>query len=97
MENMGGFLNKLKNLDAYPKINEDFYKRTLSGGIITAISGLVILLLFISETSEYFSVLFFFLPFAIRRLINGVIFHLFPLSWILFLLLASILVLICSL
>jgi Endoplasmic Reticulum-Golgi Intermediate Compartment (ERGIC) len=53
MNNLG-FLNKLKNLDAYPKINEDFYKRTLSGGIITAVSGLVILLLFFSETSEYF-------------------------------------------
>lgn len=52
MNNMG-FLNKLKNLDAYPKINEDFYKQTLSGGIITAISGLIILLLFISETSMY--------------------------------------------
>ncbi|KAJ3703094.1 hypothetical protein LUZ61_006799 [Rhynchospora tenuis] len=52
MKNMG-FLNKLKNLDAYPKINEDFYKRTLSGGIITAISAVVILLLFFSETSLY--------------------------------------------
>ncbi|KAJ3668998.1 hypothetical protein LUZ60_010948 [Juncus effusus] len=46
-------LNKLKNLDAYPKINEDFYSRTLSGGIITAVSAFVMLLLFISETRLY--------------------------------------------
>eukprot|EP00897_Mesotaenium_endlicherianum_P006719 jgi/Mesen1/6075/ME000031S05341 len=43
------FFNKLKALDAYPKINEDFYSRTLSGGIITLISSIVMLLLFISE------------------------------------------------
>ncbi|KAL5994883.1 hypothetical protein ACLOJK_024940 [Asimina triloba] len=42
-------LNKLRNLDAYPKINEDFYSRTLSGGLITIISSIVMLLLFISE------------------------------------------------
>ncbi|KAJ8466362.1 hypothetical protein OPV22_028914 [Ensete ventricosum] len=43
-------LNKLKNLDAYPKINEDFYSRTFSGGVITVVSSIIILLLFISET-----------------------------------------------
>ncbi|XP_020100527.1 endoplasmic reticulum-Golgi intermediate compartment protein 3-like isoform X1 [Ananas comosus] len=47
-------LNKLKNLDAYPKINEDFYSRTLSGGIVTIVSALVMLFLFISETRLFF-------------------------------------------
>ncbi|WOL15927.1 hypothetical protein Cni_G24709 [Canna indica] len=43
-------LNKLKNLDAYPKINEDFHTRTFSGGVVTVISSIIILFLFISET-----------------------------------------------
>ncbi|KMZ73781.1 putative Endoplasmic reticulum-Golgi intermediate compartment protein,putative [Zostera marina] len=43
------FFNKLKNLDAYPKINEDFYSRTLSGGVITVVSTVIMLFLFISE------------------------------------------------
>ncbi|KAL3617267.1 hypothetical protein CASFOL_038812 [Castilleja foliolosa] len=45
--------NKLRNLDAYPKINEDFYSRTLSGGVITLASSFVIALLFISEFRLY--------------------------------------------
>ncbi|KAF8405993.1 hypothetical protein HHK36_008073 [Tetracentron sinense] len=45
--------NKLRNLDAYPKINEDFYSRTLSGGVITLASSIVMLLLFISELRLY--------------------------------------------
>lgn len=46
---MAGILNKLRNLDAYPKINEDFYSRTLSGGVITLVSSVVMFLLFFSE------------------------------------------------
>jgi hypothetical protein len=46
---MDGLLSKLRNLDAYPKVNEDFYSRTLSGGIITLASSVVMLLLFVSE------------------------------------------------
>ncbi|KAK9154462.1 hypothetical protein Sjap_001942 [Stephania japonica] len=46
-------LNKLRSLDAYPKINEDFYSRTLSGGLITICSSLAILFLFFSELSLY--------------------------------------------
>jgi hypothetical protein len=42
-------LQKLKQLDAYPKINEDFYSRTLSGGILTIISATIMVLLFLSE------------------------------------------------
>ncbi|XP_035549042.1 endoplasmic reticulum-Golgi intermediate compartment protein 3-like isoform X1 [Juglans regia] len=50
---MDGFINKLRSLDAYPKINEDFYRRTLSGGVITLVSSVVMLLLFISELRLY--------------------------------------------
>jgi len=51
---MDAFLHRLKRLDAYPKVNEDFYKRTLSGGIVTLVAAAVMLLLFISETRSYF-------------------------------------------
>ncbi|KAF8398095.1 hypothetical protein HHK36_017021 [Tetracentron sinense] len=44
-------LNRLRNIDAYPKINEDFYSRTLSGGLITLFSSIVMLFLFFSELS----------------------------------------------
>lgn len=42
-------MQKLRNLDAYPKINEDFFSRTLSGGVITLLSSLIMLFLFLSE------------------------------------------------
>lgn len=45
-------INRLKSLDAYPKINEDFYSRTLSGGFITLVSTVVMALLFITELSK---------------------------------------------
>jgi hypothetical protein len=44
-------VQKLRKLDAYPKINEDFYSRTFSGGLITLVSFIVMLLLFFSELS----------------------------------------------
>uniref|UniRef100_A0A6N2MKA1 Endoplasmic reticulum vesicle transporter N-terminal domain-containing protein n=1 Tax=Salix viminalis TaxID=40686 RepID=A0A6N2MKA1_SALVM len=50
---MEGVYQKLRNLDAYPKINEDFYSRTLSGGLITLISSTLMLFLFFSEFSLY--------------------------------------------
>ncbi|KAL3830447.1 hypothetical protein ACJIZ3_019249 [Penstemon smallii] len=50
---MEGLIGKLRNLDAYPKINEDFYSRTLSGGVITIASSIVMLLLFVSELRLY--------------------------------------------
>ncbi len=50
---MDGVLNKLKNLDAYPKVNEDFFTRTFSGGVITVVSSLVMLCLFFSELSKH--------------------------------------------
>ena len=46
---MDGVLGKLKNLDAYPKVNEDFFTRTFSGGVITIVSSIVMFCLFISE------------------------------------------------
>jgi hypothetical protein len=52
VEKMGDVLNYLKKLDAYPKINEDFYSRTLSGGVITLVSSIFIVLLFFTELGE---------------------------------------------
>ncbi|CAM6128329.1 unnamed protein product [Calypogeia fissa] len=46
-------LNKLRQLDAFPKVNEDFYSRTLSGGIITIVSTVLIVALFITELHYY--------------------------------------------
>lgn len=53
---MEGFLSKLKNLDAYPKVNEDFFQRTLSGGIITIGSSIMMLCLFLSELSLFMTI-----------------------------------------
>ncbi|KAF4346090.1 hypothetical protein G4B88_030867 [Cannabis sativa] len=50
---MDSIMRKVRNLDAYPKINEDFYKRTLSGGLITIASSIVMVLLFLSELRLY--------------------------------------------
>nr|XP_009595173.1 endoplasmic reticulum-Golgi intermediate compartment protein 3-like isoform X2 [Nicotiana tomentosiformis] len=50
---MDSFISKIRNLDAYPKINEDFYSRTLSGGVITLASSIIMTLLFISELRLY--------------------------------------------
>ena len=49
---MEGVLSKFRNLDAYPKVNEDFFRRSISGGIITIVSSIIMLCLFISELSE---------------------------------------------
>nr|CAD1833162.1 unnamed protein product [Ananas comosus var. bracteatus] len=46
-------VSKLRNLDAYPKVNEDFYSRTLSGGLITILSAVAIVFLFLSEIRLY--------------------------------------------
>ncbi|KZV54500.1 endoplasmic reticulum-Golgi intermediate compartment protein 3 [Dorcoceras hygrometricum] len=54
---METLLGKMRSLDAYPKINEDFYSRTLSGGVITLVSSFFMLLLFISELSSYLTYL----------------------------------------
>ena len=50
---MDNIMSKLRSLDAYPKINEDFYSRTLSGGVITLVSSVVMFLLFFSELRKF--------------------------------------------
>ncbi|XP_042063587.1 endoplasmic reticulum-Golgi intermediate compartment protein 3-like isoform X1 [Salvia splendens] len=50
---MDRMFNKLRNLDAYPKVNEDFYSRSLSGGVISLVSSFFIAMLVISEFSLY--------------------------------------------
>ncbi|CAJ1936033.1 unnamed protein product [Sphenostylis stenocarpa] len=50
---MDKVFNKLRNLDAYPKVNEDFYNRTLAGGVVTVVSAAVMLFLFFSELNLY--------------------------------------------
>ncbi|KAK9075720.1 hypothetical protein SSX86_004049 [Deinandra increscens subsp. villosa] len=50
---MDRVFSKVRNLDAYPKINEDFYSRTLSGGVITLASSIAMFLLFFSELVLY--------------------------------------------
>ncbi|GAX82664.1 hypothetical protein CEUSTIGMA_g10090.t1 [Chlamydomonas eustigma] len=50
---MSGVLGKLKNLDAYPKINEDFFTKTISGGLVTIVSSIIMILLFLSEFTLY--------------------------------------------
>lgn len=54
---MEGWASKLKHIDAFPKVNEDFYQRTLSGGIITVGSTLLMIGLFLSELSENLALL----------------------------------------
>uniref|UniRef100_A0A061R484 Endoplasmic reticulum-golgi intermediate compartment protein 3-like n=1 Tax=Tetraselmis sp. GSL018 TaxID=582737 RepID=A0A061R484_9CHLO len=53
---MADILSKIKRLDAYPKVQEDFFNRTLSGGIITIVSSLIMFLLFVSELSLFLKV-----------------------------------------
>jgi hypothetical protein len=55
---MDRVFNKLRNLDAYPKVNEDFYNRTLAGGVVTVVSAAVMFFLFISELSMILSSFF---------------------------------------
>ncbi|GLT70957.1 hypothetical protein SLA2020_430030 [Shorea laevis] len=50
---MAEILHKLRKLDAYPKVNEDFYSRTFSGGVITLVSFSCMFFLFFSELRLY--------------------------------------------
>jgi hypothetical protein len=56
---MAEILHKLRKLDAYPKVNEDFYSRTFSGGVITLVSFSFMFFLFFSEISMRFSLSLF--------------------------------------
>ena len=42
----------LKALDAFPKVNEDFFQRTMSGGIITIVASVFMFILFMSEARK---------------------------------------------
>ncbi|KAL8222695.1 hypothetical protein R6Q57_020094 [Mikania cordata] len=46
---MNRVFSRVRNLDVYPKVNEDFYSRTLSGGVITLASSVAMLFLVFSE------------------------------------------------
>lgn len=46
---------KLRQFDAYPKTMEDFSVKTFGGAIVTIISTIIILCLFLSEVSDYFT------------------------------------------
>ncbi|TKR81218.1 hypothetical protein L596_015128 [Steinernema carpocapsae] len=48
-----GFLERIRQFDAYSKPLEDFRVRTLAGGTVTLISSVIIVLLFITETQNY--------------------------------------------
>ena len=48
-----GVWDTFSRLDAYPKVNEDFFQRSISGGIITIVSSIIMLCLFISELSKF--------------------------------------------
>ncbi|RZC08721.1 hypothetical protein D0Y65_015434 [Glycine soja] len=46
---MDSIMSKLHNLDMYPKINEDFFNRSLYGDVITLASSILMFLPFYSE------------------------------------------------
>jgi hypothetical protein len=57
--NAGGgatFMQSLQRFDAFPKVNEDFFQRTLAGGVITLVATAVMLVLFVSEFGAYLAV-----------------------------------------
>eukprot|EP00878_Enallax_costatus_P011895 GHUV01012419.1.p1 GENE.GHUV01012419.1~~GHUV01012419.1.p1 ORF type:complete len:384 (+),score=81.13 GHUV01012419.1:266-1417(+) len=48
-----GLWAQLSALDAFPKVNEDFFKKTMSGGVITIVASILMALLFFSELRLY--------------------------------------------
>lgn len=51
-----GFLQKLKDFDAYAKPLEDFRIKTVTGASVTIVSGLIILILLFSEFTDWIHV-----------------------------------------
>ena len=45
--------NKLRHLDAYPKTLEEFRVKTFAGATVTLLSGVFIIVLFLSELRDY--------------------------------------------
>ena len=48
-------LGRLRSLDAFPKIQDDFYSKTLSGGVITMVCCIIMGCLFLSELGALLS------------------------------------------
>ena len=46
----------LQRFDAFPKVNEDFFQRTLSGGVITVVATVVVAVLFVSQLRVFMAV-----------------------------------------
>ena len=51
-----GFVRSLQRFDAFPKVNEDFFQRTLSGGVITLVATIVVAVLFVSQLRVFMAV-----------------------------------------
>eukprot|EP00798_Chlamydomonas_sp_ICE-L_P002491 gene2491-5419_t len=49
----GGPLGAFKRLDAYPKVDAEFFTKTIGGGVITLLAAATMLFLFISEVRLY--------------------------------------------
>lgn len=52
---MGEAWDKLRRLDAFGKVNEDFFTRTMAGGVITVVSSLIMAILFFSELRKCYN------------------------------------------
>eukprot|EP00892_Ulva_mutabilis_P010957 jgi/Ulvmu1/8233/UM041_0043.1 len=50
---MQSIFKRLKAIDAFPKIQDDFYSKTMSGGVITIVCALLMLVLFFTELGLY--------------------------------------------
>ncbi|CAJ0935614.1 unnamed protein product, partial [Mesorhabditis belari] len=50
---MSGFLTRLRDFDAYTKPLDDFRVKTLTGGAVTVLAGITIIILAISETTSF--------------------------------------------
>ena len=51
-----GVMRSLQRFDAFPKVNEDFFQRTLSGGVITLVATIVVAVLFVSQLRVFMAV-----------------------------------------
>ena len=50
------FAESLQRFDAFPKVNEDFFQRTLTGGVITLLATVAMATLFLSELRGFLAV-----------------------------------------
>jgi hypothetical protein len=47
------FLSKLKAIDMNPKVDQEYFTKTMSGGLVTIASAVVALLLVLSEVGKW--------------------------------------------